>query len=95
MNRGAHVPLASRRQYLGWAPGPGLPVSPGETGGTSGYRGKNERSMRNLSMWWAARRPPAMAQTTSDWPRSMSPAANTFSALVKVGLIPGGFPFVA
>jgi len=33
--------------------------------------------IRNRSMPCAALRPSAMAQTTSDWPRRMSPAANT------------------
>lgn len=33
--------------------------------------------MRKVSMWWAARRPSAIAQTIRDWPRRMSPAAKT------------------
>lgn len=38
--------------------------------------------MRYSSTSAAAARPSAMAQTTRDWPRCMSPAVNTFSTLV-------------
>ena len=42
------------------------------------YLGKSVRPIRNRSTERAAWRPSRMAQTTSDWPRRMSPAANTF-----------------
>ena len=42
------------------------------------YRGRSVRPIRNLSMAWAQSRPSRIAHTTSDWPRRMSPAANTF-----------------
>ena len=39
--------------------------------------------IRNLSTAWAAWRPSRIAHTTSDWPRRMSPAANTLSTEVR------------
>ena len=41
-------------------------------------RGSVVEPIRNLSMACAAWRPSRIAHTTSDWPRRMSPAANTF-----------------
>ena len=46
-------------------------------------RGRSVLPMRNLSMACAAWRPSRMAHTTSDWPRRMSPAANTFGREVR------------
>src|SRR5258708_1740853 len=45
-------------------------------------RGNVDEPIRNSSIERAAWRPSRMAQTTSDWPRRMSPAANTLSTLV-------------
>src|SRR6185369_3834895 len=45
-------------------------------------RGRSLVPIRNSSIARAACRPSRIAQTTSDWPRRMSPAANTFSTLV-------------
>jgi pimeloyl-ACP methyl ester carboxylesterase len=42
------------------------------------YRGRLLAPIRNSSTERAAWRPSRIAQTTSDWPRRMSPAANTF-----------------
>ncbi len=44
---------------------------------TDGYYLRWVSPMRNLSTPRAALRPSVMAQTTSDWPRRMSPAAKT------------------
>ena len=41
-------------------------------------RGSVVDPIRNLSTEWAHWRPSRIAHTTSDWPRRMSPAANTF-----------------
>jgi hypothetical protein len=49
----------------------------------STQRGRSVFPIRNLSMACAAWRPSRMAQTTSDWPRRMSPAANTFGREVR------------
>ena len=46
------------------------------------HRGSAVAPIRNLSMAWAHWRPSRIAQTTSDWPRRMSPAANTFGSEV-------------
>ena len=46
------------------------------------YRGSRVVPIRNLSIAWAHWRPSRIAQTTSDWPRRMSPAANTFGSEV-------------
>ena len=45
-------------------------------------RGSSENPMRNSSTARAHWRPSRIAQTTSDWPRRMSPAANTFGTEV-------------
>jgi len=45
-------------------------------------RGSSLAPIRNSSTARAHCRPSRMAQTTSDWPRRMSPAANTFGTLV-------------
>ena len=45
-------------------------------------RGSSEDPMRNSSTARAHCRPSRIAQTTSDWPRRMSPAAKTFGTLV-------------
>jgi uncharacterized protein len=45
---------------------------------TLGHRGRLLAPIRNSSTERAAWRPSRIAQTTSDWPRRMSPAANTF-----------------
>ena len=42
------------------------------------YRGRFVEPIKNLSIACAHNRPSRMAQTTSDWPRRMSPAENTF-----------------
>jgi hypothetical protein len=42
------------------------------------HRGRFVAPIKNLSIDCAQRRPSRMAQTTSDWPRRMSPAENTF-----------------
>ena len=59
-----------------------------------GYLGQGSRScwpihvgsiddpIKNLSTACAARRPSRMAHTTSDWPRRISPAANTLGSAV-------------
>ncbi len=44
------------------------------------YLGNTVEPVKNASTEAAACRPSRMAQTTSDWPRRMSPQANTFSA---------------
>ena len=51
------------------------------------HRGSVVDPIRNLSIAWAHWRPSRIAHTTSDWPRRMSPAANTFGSrgLVIVG----------
>ena len=45
-------------------------------------RGRSLSPIRNSSTARAAWRPSRIAHTTSDWPRRMSPAANTLSTLV-------------
>jgi hypothetical protein len=45
----------------------------------SRQRGSAVVPMRNLSTSWAHWRPSRIAHTTRDWPRRMSPAANTFA----------------
>jgi hypothetical protein len=45
-------------------------------------RGSSLAPIRNSSTARAAWRPSRMAHTTSDWPRRMSPAANTLGTLV-------------
>ncbi len=47
------------------------------------HRGSVLLPIRNASTSRAACRPSRIAQTTSDWPRRMSPAANTLSTLVR------------
>ena len=47
------------------------------------YRGSTDEPIRNVSIACAACRPSRIAQTTSDWPRRRSPAANTLSRLVR------------
>jgi antitoxin MazE len=47
------------------------------------YRGKVEAPIRNMSTERAHWRPSRMAQTTRDWPRRISPAANTLSSEVR------------
>jgi hypothetical protein len=42
------------------------------------YLGRSVFPIRNVSIDRAHSRPSRMAQTTSDWPRRMSPAVNTF-----------------
>ena len=42
------------------------------------HRGRSVDPIRNRSIDCAQRRPSRIAQTTSDWPRRMSPAENTF-----------------
>ena len=42
------------------------------------YRGKSVFPIRNVSIARAHKRPSRIAQTTSDCPRRMSPAENTF-----------------
>jgi hypothetical protein len=42
------------------------------------HRGSDVDPIKNLSTACAHWRPSRIAQTTSDWPRRMSPAANTF-----------------
>ena len=49
----------------------------------AGQRGSAVLPIRNLSMACAAWRPSRIAQTTSDWPRRMSPAANTLAREVR------------
>lgn len=46
-------------------------------------RGSSLPPIKNSSTARAHWRPSRMAQTTSDWPRRMSPAVKTFSALVR------------
>ena len=46
-------------------------------------RGSDVVPIRNLSIAWAHWRPSRIAHTTSDWPRRMSPAANTFDSVVR------------
>jgi len=46
------------------------------------YRGRSVLPIKNRSMDCAQRRPSRIAQTTSDWPRRMSPAENTFGSEV-------------
>jgi hypothetical protein len=46
------------------------------------YRGRSVLPIRNVSIERAQRRPSRIAQTTSDWPRRMSPAENTFGSEV-------------
>ncbi len=47
------------------------------------YRGKRLAPIRNSSIARAHCRPSRIAQTTSDWPRRMSPAANSFGTVVR------------
>jgi hypothetical protein len=44
---------------------------------TAAHRGNTVDPIRNLSTACAACRPSRIAHTTSDWPRLISPAANT------------------
>ncbi len=46
------------------------------------HRGNDDDPIRNSSTARAHCRPSRMAQTTRDWPRRMSPAANTFGCVV-------------
>src|SRR5262249_30855995 len=46
--------------------------------GDAAQRGSVVDPIKNLSTACAASRPSRIAHTTSDWPRRMSPAANTF-----------------
>ena len=46
------------------------------------YRASSLLPIRNVSIDRAQSRPSRMAQTTSDWPRRMSPAENTFGSEV-------------
>src|SRR6185312_4891188 len=46
------------------------------------YRGRSERPIRNSSTARAHWRPSRIAQTTSDWPRLVSPAAKTLGTVV-------------
>lgn len=46
-------------------------------------RGRSLAPIRNSSTARAHWRPSRMAQTTSDWPRRMSPAVKTLSTLVR------------
>ena len=50
--------------------------------GARAQRGSSENPMRNSSTERAHCRPSRIAHTTSDWPRRMSPAANTFGTEV-------------
>ena len=47
------------------------------------HLGSDELPIRNASIACAHWRPSRIAHTTSDWPRRMSPAANTFATLVR------------
>ena len=47
------------------------------------HLGKPLAPIRNSSMARAHSRPSRIAQTTSDWPRRMSPAANSLGAEVR------------
>ena len=51
--------------------------------GSAAYRGRSDRPISSLSMAWAACRPSRIAQTTSDCPRRMSPAANSLGRDVR------------
>ena len=62
------------RRRFRLAPGLGLKAA---------HRGRSVLPIRNLSMACAAWRPSRIAQTTSDWPRRISPAANTFEREVR------------
>ena len=55
-----------------------LPLSFPVSGLLADQRGSVVDPIRNLSTEWAHWRPSRIAHTTSDWPRRMSPAANTF-----------------
>ena len=59
-----------------------LPVLPVEADAPARQRGSVVVPIRNLSIAWAHWRPSRIAHTTSDWPRRMSPAANTFGSEV-------------
>src|SRR5690606_31833841 len=50
--------------------------------GAASYRGRSVQPMRNSSTARAHCRPSRIAQTTSDCPRRMSPAANTLGTVV-------------
>ena len=47
------------------------------------YRGKRLAPIRNWSIARAHCRPSRIAQTTSDWPRRLSPAANSLGTEVR------------
>ena len=65
------------------APRPvGRRPSRSRSGASARQRGSSLSPIRNASTECAACRPSRIAQTTSDWPRRMSPAANTFGTLV-------------
>jgi hypothetical protein len=53
-------------------------VETGECWFAAAYRGKSVFPIRNVSIARAHKRPSRIAQTTSDCPRRMSPAENTF-----------------
>ena len=59
-----------------------LPVLPVRGDRSADQRGRVVVPIRNLSIAWAHWRPSRIAHTTSDWPRRMSPAANTFGSEV-------------
>ena len=81
--------LSRSRSSAGRGPVPIPRLSSARTSRSSdssaSYRGSVVDPIRNLSTAWAAWRPSRIAHTTSDWPRRMSPAANTFGMGAAVG----------
>jgi hypothetical protein len=79
-------PNAPVGQQIGNRPTYGVPPASGAADASfyvrRAYRGKSVFPIRKRSIDWAQRRPSRMAQTTSDWPRRMSPAENTFDSEV-------------
>lgn len=63
-------------------PEPARARRPGPPAGAY-LRGRMLSPVRWMSMAWAAWRPSRMAHTISDWPRRMSPAANTCGSEVR------------
>jgi hypothetical protein len=66
-----HFPFSLKKR-------PGLQTRAVDSDETFDQRGSTDEPIRNSSTARAHCRPSRIAHTTSDWPRRMSPAVNTF-----------------
>src|SRR4029453_13514355 len=82
LNSQAPTPPNSARWELGVGSGWGLGVGRWEFASYASGAGSCDSPIKCSSMARAALRPSAIAHTMSDWPRCMSPAANTPGTLV-------------